>query len=1060
MKRKVRIVALPKARTGYQIQGSLANDVPAMGGADYDAYIGQPKPRVNSSIKAVEDINDANLEAEGGETAYGNLNGNGIPSQKKIIGKRHHQGGVPLNLPDGTFIYSDTNSMKIKDPEILKMFGKGGSNKSYKPADLAKQYDIDKYTAILKDPDSDVIDRKTAEIMIRNYNMKLGALALAQESKKGFPQGIPGVASPYLEANNINPDALLPPDMLGDLAKKSGEREESENPVEIDQLAQIIQQKLQQGQSPEDVVVQMLQDDTSPRDLLGAFIKLGMPQNMIEPIITQVYSQMQQSAEQESSEEEMPMQGEEAMMRYGGIRDLRNYFEDEEDESTWMPPKFIEYVARHRQEKPFIEEDIPEAEYGMPMGANPNNYEGRDRDLQGARRMFREGGYNLPKAGDGIEVKRSDLKGKSPEEIQAYYQDLWIQHNKGKKPSEQKQIYIIEDDGRKTLVKSSRKTDKYSGDLKEWNNRQDIADQYQTLMNTLGDEDVKKIFGNYVRAAMKDSKKYLSESGKQYSTWAQLGKKELTDDEIYNYMDEHQRRNYKLYASGREASFYGDADEKLRAWEDTPGKGGKIKEGFWTRIQKIKKPDGTAYTEQEAKDLYEKLKTEAPDLTKARQLIGEKYISDPKSPGYSNTDRDAIYAMQGSFQGYNDLVTDYNAGKFDNDPNLKRKLSTLIGRLERGASDEGYGVSGRISPIDGYDTDTTAGHLGAAGRLAFSEACTCADGSIKELVDGKCPCEEKKDEEPAKKCKCRKADGTVYEVVAPPDFPKTPCPCVRNQQVPIKRNAPWWLQDTIKTVGAGIDLLGTKKQMAWEAPLMFERSKPVFYSPERELANLNEQTKIAADAISQFAGAQGTNRLSGLRTAGEAANIIQRYANMNVGVANQFEDKVTDIANKENMYRSAKATGLYDKNTIANQQYRNSKLALGNQLRNYYANAITDRWKTDALNQLYPQYQTDASVGGRLYYDPTYAQTIGTGDSDGTSGAEAYRKALDYYKNERKMSDADATRAADAEMKHRGLSSSSGDSRRDYIDAMYGRNGGVLKNGGYVYADILYPFLL
>ena len=104
MKRKVRIVALPKARTGYQIQGSLANDVPAMGGADYDAYIGQPKPRVNSSIKAVEDINDANLEAEGGETAYGNLNGNGIPSQKKIIGKRHHQGGVPLNLPDGTFI--------------------------------------------------------------------------------------------------------------------------------------------------------------------------------------------------------------------------------------------------------------------------------------------------------------------------------------------------------------------------------------------------------------------------------------------------------------------------------------------------------------------------------------------------------------------------------------------------------------------------------------------------------------------------------------------------------------------------------------------------------------------------------------------------------------------------------------------------------------------------------------------------------------------------------------------------------------------------------------------
>ena len=117
-----------------------------------------------------------------------------MPSQKKIVGKRHFEGGVPLNLPEGTFIFSDTNSMKIKNPDILKMFGKGGT-KSYKPAELAKQYDIDKYTAILKDPNSDVIDKKTAEIMIRNYNMKLGALALAQESKKGFPQGIPGVAS-------------------------------------------------------------------------------------------------------------------------------------------------------------------------------------------------------------------------------------------------------------------------------------------------------------------------------------------------------------------------------------------------------------------------------------------------------------------------------------------------------------------------------------------------------------------------------------------------------------------------------------------------------------------------------------------------------------------------------------------------------------------------------------------------------------------------------------------------------------------------------------------------
>ena len=43
MLRRVRIKRLPQAKTGYQVRGSLYNDVPAMGGgADYNAYIGEP----------------------------------------------------------------------------------------------------------------------------------------------------------------------------------------------------------------------------------------------------------------------------------------------------------------------------------------------------------------------------------------------------------------------------------------------------------------------------------------------------------------------------------------------------------------------------------------------------------------------------------------------------------------------------------------------------------------------------------------------------------------------------------------------------------------------------------------------------------------------------------------------------------------------------------------------------------------------------------------------------------------------------------------------------------
>jgi hypothetical protein len=210
MLRKVRIVkSTPKARTGYQVQGSLANDVPAFGGADYNAYIGAPKPEVSKTMKAVP-RQIANLEAEGGETVVGNLDGSKMPSFKTIVGPRHSNGGVPLLLPEDSFIFSDTKAMKIADPKMLDMFGVKPKKGGYTPAELSKKYDINNYRKILQDPNSDKISRTTAEIMIKNYVMKLGALALAQESKKAFPQGIPLIARPYMDAMGLRDEDLIP----------------------------------------------------------------------------------------------------------------------------------------------------------------------------------------------------------------------------------------------------------------------------------------------------------------------------------------------------------------------------------------------------------------------------------------------------------------------------------------------------------------------------------------------------------------------------------------------------------------------------------------------------------------------------------------------------------------------------------------------------------------------------------------------------------------------------------------------------------------------------------
>lgn len=133
---------------------------------------------------------EANLEAEKGETLVRPTT-DGSVLQFNIGGKRHSEGGTPLQGLSGDFIFSDTKDMRIKDPEILKMFRQGGSVKPATPAELAKQYNINKYQAIANNPKSDRLEKDTAQRMIDTYTKKLQELAIYQESMKNFPNGFP-----------------------------------------------------------------------------------------------------------------------------------------------------------------------------------------------------------------------------------------------------------------------------------------------------------------------------------------------------------------------------------------------------------------------------------------------------------------------------------------------------------------------------------------------------------------------------------------------------------------------------------------------------------------------------------------------------------------------------------------------------------------------------------------------------------------------------------------------------------------------------------------------------
>jgi hypothetical protein len=258
---------------------------------------------------------EANLEAEGGETVYGDLNGDGMPEQNTIKGPRHSEGGVPLNLPEGTFIFSDTKSMRIKDCEILEMFNKPCGKKSYTPATLAKVFDLNAYREILQDPNSDKLDVRTAERMLKNYTIKLGALALAQEAMKGFPQGIPAVAQPYIEAAGLSPEEILPPKEMTQLVDQlKQDQEAKQQPQPGPGGNPEMMQKAQQMNQGEPIAM--------PTDPQGAMTQDPMAQQqMMSP-------EMQQP--QEMLGQPMPgmMPPQEQMMMFGGNYSNLNKFID------------------------------------------------------------------------------------------------------------------------------------------------------------------------------------------------------------------------------------------------------------------------------------------------------------------------------------------------------------------------------------------------------------------------------------------------------------------------------------------------------------------------------------------------------------------------------------------------------------------------------------------------------------------------------------------------------------------------------------------------------------
>ena len=94
------------------------------------------------SLKSVP-RDQANIEAEGGETVLTDLNNDGMFGLYNITGPSHDDGGVPMNLPDQSFVFSRDPSLFLSDEELAQ-FDMTNSKAGKSPAQVSRKFDLNK----------------------------------------------------------------------------------------------------------------------------------------------------------------------------------------------------------------------------------------------------------------------------------------------------------------------------------------------------------------------------------------------------------------------------------------------------------------------------------------------------------------------------------------------------------------------------------------------------------------------------------------------------------------------------------------------------------------------------------------------------------------------------------------------------------------------------------------------------------------------------------------------------------------------------------------------------
>tara|TARA_R110000765_G_scaffold38452_2_gene84310 strand:- start:25147 stop:28773 length:3627 start_codon:yes stop_codon:yes gene_type:complete len=688
---------------------------------------------------------------------------------------------------------------------------------------------------------------------------------------------------------------------------------------EMEQIMQMVQQAIEQGAEPEEVIVELLQNQIDPEAVMQIFAQLGMPPEQVEQMIMAVMQQLQ-GGQQQVMAPQGPPQGPPPGPPQGG-----------------MPPEMMAAMQQGQGQ--------PQMKYGGLFKNQSEAPEGNQMHLPSQR---------LKEVQDITPFNAADFASEYPQI--SYGRDINEGVNQGS----------LVGIAKNALASQNAMPDPmYDGRYKD-DPQADYAQSGGALNRFVyGGEDYADRYKDYDSAPMELPKAQFGLPKAQYGQDNYNSMMELYNSPDWDMVNDYGYQSYdKMFSSGDydmgekmtqeqyEAQFL--ADQKFKYLMNDEGalddititlpngetvSGADImSHGAWDNPnRKGGFPSGESNGMYEA--VYNAFSAQFPDF----QLPAL-----PEDIGADVRQKQSVFNSLGGLSKH--------AAKMSADGD--DSWSTLISNVNLdafGNDDDGGLGEDRWSKIDGKYGDTYNRQLvtlnNEPGIETTRDVSTCfndADGNpIQAKVAEQQACTERGGNYDMQVCRC--IEKTEIKIPPPPQTPE------------------FWKQDVMKLDAlSGLDI---NKYYPSRQSFTGNFMDPAYKDPTREIAAIGEQAQIAGDLAASMSSGPGlASILSKIQgTAGtQIAGALDKVQNDNISIYNGAEQFNAGVQTNTDVLNQDAGKTFMDAVNLVDQNYDNARNELDIQIADMHAGAWTRMAETANLNSLTPDMKVSPANAGLI----------------------------------------------------------------------------------------------